>query len=125
MEHNKFFESVIKGTIGTIIFSLVGIIILSAIMTKCKVSSNIRSMVIVITVLLSLSAGSITAARKNGAKGMLVGMCVGFVFYGVYFLSVSILGASLSFTVYELIKMVILIMTGALSGILGVNLWQS
>lgn len=122
MEENNYFRSVIKGTVGTIIFSLVGIIILSAIMTICKVSSNIRSMIIVITVLISLSIGSIVAAKKNGSKGMLVGIGVGFAFYIVYFITLSILGGSLAFSVYELGKMAVLIVTGALAGILGINL---
>ena len=122
MEENNYFRSVIKVTVGTIIFSLVGIIILSAIMTTCKVSSNIRSMIIVITVLISLSIGSIVAAKKNGSKGMLVGIGVGFAFYIVYFITLSILGGSLAFSVYELGKMAVLIVTGALAGVLGINL---
>ena len=122
MEENNYFRSVMKGTVGAIIFSLVGIIILSAIMTTCKVSSNIRSMIIVITVLISLSIGSIVAAKKNGSKGMLVAIGVGFAFYIVYFITLSILGGSLDFSVYELGKMAVLIVTGALAGILGINL---
>ena len=122
MEENNYFRSVMKGTVGAIIFSLVGIIILSAIMTTCKVSSNIRSMIIVITVLISLSIGSIVAAKKNGSKGMLVGICVGAEFYCIYFITASVLGGSLIFSVYELGKLSIIMIVGALSGILGVNI---
>ncbi len=53
---------------------------------------------------------------------MLVGIGVGFAFYIVYFITLSILGGSLAFSVYELGKMAVLIVTGALAGILGINL---
>lgn len=122
MQENNFFKSVLKGTIGTIIISLVAIIILSAVMTKFNINNSIRSMIIIITVLISISAGSIIASKKNGSKGMLVGICVGAEFYCIYFITASVLGGSLIFSVYELGKLSIIMIVGALSGILGVNI---
>ena len=122
MEENNYFRSVFKGTVGAIVFSLVGVIILSQVMTKCKISSNIRSMILVITVLVSLSIGSIVAARKNGCKGMLVGGGVGLSFYLVYFMCASILNSGVSFSLYDFGKLVVLVVIGAIAGILGINI---
>lgn len=122
MEENNYFRSVFKGTVGAIVFSLIGLIILSQVMTKCKVSSNIRSMIVVITVLVSLSIGSIVAARKNGCKGMLVGGGVGLSFYFIFFLCASILNGAVCFSIYDFGKLVVLIVIGAIAGILGVNI---
>lgn len=122
MEENNYFRSVLKGTVGALAFSLIGIIILSQVMTKCKVSSSIRSMIVVITVLVSLSIGSIAAAKKNGSKGMLVGAGVGFSFYLVYFIFASILNSGIAFSVYDLGKMAVLVVIGAVAGVLGINM---
>ncbi|MDO5518268.1 MAG: TIGR04086 family membrane protein [Clostridium sp.] len=122
MEENNYFRSVLKGTVGAITFSLIGIIILSQVMTKCKISSSIRSMILVVTVLISLSIGSIVAAKKNGSKGMLVGGGVGLSVYLVYFILISILNSSIIFSVYDLGKAVILIVIGAIAGVLGINI---
>lgn len=122
MEENNYFRSVLKGTVGAITFSLIGIIILSQVMTKFKVSSSIRSMILVITVLISLSIGSIVAAKKNGSKGMLVGCGVGLSFYMVYFISASILNGSVLFSIFDLGKLAVLIIIGALAGVLGINI---
>lgn len=122
MQENNFFRAVLKGTIGAIIISLVGIIILSAVMTKFKVNTSVRNMIIIIAVLISLSIGSIIASKKNGSKGMLVGICVGAEFYCIYFITASVIGGSLSLSIYELGKLGILMVVGALSGVLGVNM---
>ena len=37
MENSKYFKSVLKGTIGTIILSFIGIAILSLLMTKISI----------------------------------------------------------------------------------------
>ena len=40
MENSKYFKSVVKGTIGTIIFSFIGIAVLSLLMTKLVFSTR-------------------------------------------------------------------------------------
>ena len=69
MENSKYFKSVLKGTTGSLIFSFIGITLLSLMMTKLVFSKGIFNMIYVIISLCSLSLGAIIGARKNETKG--------------------------------------------------------
>jgi putative membrane protein (TIGR04086 family) len=122
MENNKYVKSVIKGTIGTIIFSFIGIAVLSMLMTKLVFSQSIFNMVYVIISLCSLSLGAIIGAKKNQAKGWLVGFGVALGYYVVLFILSSSFNGEMTFKIFDLTKLVITLAIGTLSGMLGINL---
>lgn len=122
MENNKYFKSVIKGTVGTIILSFIGITVLSMLMTKLVFSKNIFNMAYVIISLCSLSLGAIIGAKKNEAKGWLVGFGVALCYYIVLFILSSIFGGQITFKLFDFTKLVIALAVGTLAGMLGINL---
>lgn len=122
MENNKYFKSVIKGTVGTIILSFIGITVLSMLMTKLVFSKNIFNMAYVIISLCSLSLGAIIGAKKNEAKGWLVGFGVALCYYVVLFILSSIFGGQITFKLFDFTKLVIALAVGTLAGMLGINL---
>ena len=122
MENSKYFRSVVKGTIGTIIFSFIGITVLSLLMTKLVFSKGIFNMVYVIISLCSLSLGSIIGAKKNEAKGWLVGFGVALVYYVVLFILSSSFSGEITFKLFDLTKLAIALAVGTLAGMLGINL---
>ena len=122
MENNKYVKSVVKGTIGTIIFSFVGIALLSMLMTKLVFSKGIFNMIYVIISLCSLSLGAIIGAKKNGAKGWLVGFGIALGYYLVLFILSSSFSGEITFKLFDLTKLLIALAVGTLAGMIGINL---
>ena len=122
MENSKYFKSVIKGTLGTIILSFIGISVLSLLMTKLVFSKGIFNMIYVIISLCSISLGAIIGARKNETKGWLVGFGVALGYYLVLFIISSSFSGEITFKLFDLTKLVIALTVGTLAGMLGINL---
>jgi putative membrane protein (TIGR04086 family) len=122
MENSKYFKSVLKGTVGTLIFSFVGIAVLSLLMTKLVFSQGIFNMIYVIISLCSLSLGAIIGAKKNESKGWLVGFGVALAYYLVLFLLSSSFSGEMNFKLFDLAKLGIALVVGTLAGMLGINI---
>nr|WP_312290741.1 TIGR04086 family membrane protein [Clostridium chromiireducens] len=118
MENSKYFRSVVKGTLGTLIFSFIGITVLSLLMTKLVFSKGVFNMIYVIISLCSLSLG----AKKNESKGWLVGFGVALAYYLVLFILSSSFSGELTFKLFDFAKLAIALAVGTLAGMLGINL---
>lgn len=122
MENTKYLKSVLKGTVGTLIFSFIGIALLSVLMTKLAFSEGIFNAIYVIISLCSLSLGAIIGAKRNESKGWLVGFGVALGYYLVLFILTSCFSGELAFKLFDLIKLAIALVVGTLAGMLGINL---
>lgn len=122
MENSKFFKSVLKGTTGSLIFSFIGIAVLSLLMTKLVFSKGIFNMIYVIISLCSLSLGAMIGAKKNESKGWLVGFGVAIGYYLVLFALSSSFSSEITFEFFDLAKLAIALAVGTLAGMLGINL---
>lgn len=122
MENNKYFRAVLKGTVGSITLSLIGVVILSTLMTKLVFSKGIFNMIYVIISLLSLSLGAVIGAKKNESKGWLVGFGVAIGYYLILFILSSVLDGGITFKLFDLAKLGIALVVGTLAGMLGINL---
>lgn len=122
MENSKFFKSVLKGTTGSLIFSFIGIAVLSLLMTKLVFSKGIFNMIYVIISLCSLSLGAMIGAKKNESKGWLVGLGVAIGYYLVLFALTSSFSNETTFKLFDLAKLGITLAVGTLAGMLGINL---
>ena len=122
MENSKYFRSVVKGTMGTLILSFIGVTILSLLMTKLVFSKGIFNMIYVIISLCSLSLGAMIGAKKNESKGWLVGFGVALSYYLVLFILSSSFSGELAFKLFDFVKLIIALVVGTLAGMLGINL---
>ncbi len=122
MENSKYFRSVIKGTTGALIFSFIGIAVLSLLMTKLLFSKGIFNMIYVIISLCSLSLGAMIGAKKNESKGWLVGFGVAIGYYLVLFMLSSSFSGEVTFKIFDLAKLTIALAVGILAGMIGINL---
>lgn len=122
MEKTKYIKSVLKGSVGAIILCIIGVVILSALMTKFSFDQKIYNVIYVVISLIGLSIGSIIGAKKNESKGWLVGFGVASGYYFILYVGVGILSGSWSFTMMECVKYIICTAVGILSGMLGVNI---
>ncbi|EKQ56990.1 MULTISPECIES: TIGR04086 family membrane protein [unclassified Clostridium] len=122
MENSKYLRSVAKGTVGTLLFSFIGITVLSLLMTKIVFSKGIFNMLYVIISLCSLSLGAIMGAKKNESKGWLVGFGVAIGYYFILFILSSIFSGEIAFKLFDFVKLLIALAVGTLAGMLGINL---
>lgn len=122
MENNNYFKCVLKGTVGTLLFTFIGIVVLSCLMTKLVFSRQIFNVLYLVISLISLAAGSLIAARKNKSRGMLVGFGVTIFYFVIIYIFCAIVTGGFSFNMYELFKLAAALIIGGLGGILGVNM---
>ncbi len=75
-----------------------------------------------ITSLLSVLAGSISAAARTGRRGMINGMTVGIIYTGLMLFVGYIVVPDISIGLKTLITLAVSVLSGAVGGIIGVNL---
>lgn len=122
MDGNNYLKCILKGIIGTLLFSLIGIVILSFIMSKAVFSKQIFNLIYIIISLVSLAFGSMIAAKKKKSKGMLVGIGVAMLYIIVIYLFCTLFSGGFKFSSFEVIRFIAILIVGALGGVFGVNM---
>lgn len=119
---SKIYVSAAGGVLRATFITLVVILVFAFISTKVSFSEGITNMIILVTTLLSVMFGSIYSSRRSGKKGWLNGFLVG-LFYIVIFYAVSLVdGSSGTFQLRDVIRIILAIVVGTLSGMLGINI---
>lgn len=118
----SIFYAVLKGFVIAIVLSIISIFIYAAILVNTSVQeSTIKPVLITVTGICILIGSSISGLRAK-KNGMLIGMCVG----GIYFFSLYILSSIALCGFYLNISSIIMIsvgsVLGAIGGIIGANM---
>ena len=124
MENNNYFKCVLKGTVGTILFTFSGIVVLSFLMTKLVFSKHMFNVLYLVISLISLAFGAMIAAKKKQSKGLLVGFGVTVFYSVIIYIVCLIINGGFSFNMFELFKLVAALIVGGLGGVLGVNMQE-
>lgn len=124
MENNNYFKCVLKGTVGTLLFTFSGIVVLSFLMTKLVFSKHMFNVLYLVISLISLAFGAMIAAKKKQSKGLLVGFGVTVFYSVIIYIVCLIINGGFSFNVFELFKLVAALIVGGLGGVLGVNMQE-
>lgn len=124
MENNNYFKCVLKGTVGTLLFTFSGIVVLSFLMTKLVFSKHMFNVLYLVISLISLAFGAMIAAKKKQSKGLLVGFGVTVFYFVIIYIVCLIINGGFSFNMFELFKLVAALIVGGLGGVLGVNMQE-
>lgn len=124
MENNNYFKCVLKGTVGTLLFTFSGIVVLSFLMTKLVFSKHMFNVLYLVISLISLAFGTMIAAKKKQSKGLLVGFGVTVFYSIIIYIVCLIINGGFSFNMFELFKLVAALIVGGLGGVLGVNMQE-
>lgn len=124
MENNNYFKCVLKGTVGTLLFTFSGIVVLSFLMTKLVFSKHMFNVLYLVISLISLAIGAMIAAKKKQSKGLLVGFGVTVLYSVIIYIVCLIINGGFSFNMFELFKLVAALIVGGLGGVLGVNMQE-
>ncbi|WP_299997532.1 TIGR04086 family membrane protein [uncultured Clostridium sp.] len=122
MDWKNYFTNVLKGVVGAGAIVIILTAIFSLVMSFVEISPSIDSAINVIITSLSLIFGTILAAKLYGRKGWLVGLSVGILFYIALYGIGILFGAEATLDLNDLIKFLLCVVVGILSGMLGINL---
>lgn len=120
--NTKGMVNIIKGSIISIVFSIIALIIFSVILTNTQLSENTINPVIMAITAISILIGSIVSVSKIEKKGIINGAIVGLIYILAIYLLSSIVNSNFSFSISSIILIILAIIAGMIGGIIGVNL---
>ena len=119
---NNNILKIIKGTVLSLLITLVLLFIYSIVLTYSNVKENGINTTITIITGLSILIGSGTAVSKIKTMGIINGGIIGALYISILYILSSILEVGFKLSIYSLIVILVSIITGMLGGIIGVNL---
>jgi putative membrane protein (TIGR04086 family) len=110
-------KGVLRGCVITVIIAFV----LALIQTFSSIGESALSACILITSMVSIMYGCIYATRKINNKGWLVGFLVALLYMFILYIAAMIWGKD-GLAIKDIWRILLALVTGALSGMLGINL---
>ena len=112
---------ILKGSLISIVTTLILLIIFSAILTYTNVNENVMPTVIIIVTALSILIGSQISTSKIKKNGIINGASVGAIYILLLYLISSLVTKNFSLNNYSIIMMFTSLLIGGIGGIIGVN----
>lgn len=122
MNIKKFFKAVFKGVLLSSVLTLLSLLVLSLVMMNFELSSETYNWIYVAISTVSMVIGTVVAVKINEEKGWLVGLCLAFLYYIIFFLFAGLVGGGVVISSLFFIKLLLALIIGVLAGILGINL---
>ncbi len=113
---------IIKGSIISIIITIIGLLIFSIILANTNINENTMIPVITILSAISILIGSLISVSKIQKKGILNGAIVGLIYIISIYIMSSCINGSFSLTLNSCILIIVSIVAGMIGGIIGVNM---
>lgn len=111
-------QGVLRSTVLTVILLL----IFTLITTFSQISDKVSNVLIAIIIVISIIYGTIYAVTKIRKKGWITGICVGTIYILIMYSVSLISGAPCKLDKNVIEIMFIALASGALSGMLGINI---
>lgn len=118
----KNFSNILKGSIISIIITLVFLVIFSLVIANTNVKESTIIPGIIIISAMSLLIGSIISTLKVSKKGLLNGALVGLIYIIILYILSSFVNQNFEINVKCLIMIVTSIIMGMIGGIIGINI---
>ena len=113
---------IIKGTVISIILSLILLTIYAALLSYTSISENTMVPVIITITGISILIGSSISSMHIKKQGMLNGALVGLIYMLTIYILSSIFLSSFEININSIIMIAVGIVTGMIGGIIGVNM---
>lgn len=110
-----------KGVLRACVITIILAFILAVVQTYGSIGESVLSLCILITTMVSVIYGCIYSTRKINNKGWLVGIIVSVLYILILYVTAMVLGKD-GFSVKDIWRILLALVTGALSGMLGINL---
>ncbi len=119
--HNNFM-CIIKGSASAIIVTIILLIIFALLLAYTSMPESIITPVIIGTCGVSVIIGSIISSKSIKKQGLINGGIVGLIYILVIYLLSSIIQGDFGIDLNSIIMTLAAVISGALGGIIGVNL---
>lgn len=110
-----------KGLLISLTFTLIALIILSAVLAYSSISESIETSSIIVINTISILLGSSFCTIKEKNKGMIKGIAVGGIYIGIIYILSSTVSMKFSLNINSIIMIITSIIAGAVGGIIGIN----
>lgn len=122
LEKNNSYLPAVEGVLRGFVITVILLLIFAVVMTFVEVSSRTSYIFYLITTILSIMYASIYAVRKIGQKGWLIGILVTLIYLVILYVVSIISGNSVVIGEGGFIRILLALIVGVLSGIIGINL---
>ena len=119
---DKSSVKIIKGTVISIILSLILLTIYAALLSYTSISENTMVPVVITITGISILIGSSISSMHIKKQGMLNGALVGIIYMLTIYILSSIFLSSFELTTNSIIMIAVGIGTGMIGGVIGVNM---
>lgn len=119
---DKSSVKIIKGTVISIILSLILLTIYAALLSYTSISESTMVPVIITITGISILIGSSISSMHIKKQGMLNGALVGLIYMLTIYILSSIFLSSFEININSIIMIAVGIVTGMIGGIIGVNM---
>ncbi|KPU28010.1 hypothetical protein TR13x_01285 [Caloranaerobacter sp. TR13] len=121
-ENNNYMVTTLKGVLISIVISIICIVILAVILTYTSLSESVVPILNSIVMIVSITIGAIYSSIRIKRKGWFNGAIVGLLYFILLILVSYIFIRSYKFNSHVIIKGIVALLTGAVGGMIGVNL---
>lgn len=119
---NNNIVRILKGSVISLITTMILLFILSAVLTYTNVSESIISPVIIVITAISILFGSQITTRKIKKNGILNGGIIGVIYIVTLYLLSSIISGNFALNTYSIVMIIISMVAGMFGGVIGVNI---
>ncbi len=121
-EKNKNIIKIIKGSIISIVITIIALTIYAAVLSYTNISESTMIPVILTITGISILIGSSMSSISIKKQGMINGGLVGLIYILFIYILSSIISTGFSLNMNAIIMILVAIVTGIIGGIIGVNL---
>lgn len=122
MENNSDLMRIGEGVIRSFFLTLSLLLIYAVITSFVDTNAKFDSIYKVVITALGVMYGAVYAARKINRRGWLIGLIVGLLYMIVIYLVSIVSGRGLILSNFSILRIILAIIVGTLSGMLGINI---
>ena len=120
--NKKNSEFIVQGLLRAVIFTVIMLLMFAVILTFKDVGEKVSSIVYLLITILSIMYGTIYAVRKINKKGWLIGLIISIIYMIIIYIISIFSGNTLTFGADRFLRILLALILGVLSGMLGVNI---
>lgn len=121
IQTNNLFR-IFKGSLISILFTLILLFIFSIILTYTSISETVISPVVIVISSISILIGSSISTMKIKKNGLVNGLFVGLIYMLFIYIVSSLINTGFAITTTSIIMILSGIIAGIIGGIVGVNI---
>ncbi|MGO5066042.1 TIGR04086 family membrane protein [Clostridium sporogenes] len=122
MLNKKNTDFIVQGILRAVILTVIMLLLFAVVLTFTDVSEKISSIIYLLITILSIMYGTIYSVRKINKKGWLIGLVISIIYMIIIYIISIVSGNTLTFGTDRFIRILLALILGMLSGMLGINI---